>query len=190
MNQASNGRRMVWFGVAFEGSLAVVALALGWLLGQWPLLKIHWVPKDLLWGIAGCVPLFLLFLVCVRWPVGPLVRIKQISQELIGEWFAQSTLMQLALISLLAGIGEEALFRGVIQDAFIEWTSPIAGVALASILFGLMHPITPTYIVLAAIMGAFLGWIFMTTENLLPAIITHGLYDFLALTYLTRMGLR
>ena len=62
----------------------------------------------------------------------------------------------------------------------------MTGVVLASLLFGLMHPITPAYIVLAALMGAFLGWIFLITENLLPVIITHGLYDFLALAYLTR----
>jgi membrane protease YdiL (CAAX protease family) len=40
------------------------------------------------------------------------------------------------------------------------------------------------------LMGAFLGWIFLVTENLLPVIITHGLYDFLALAYLTRVSSR
>jgi len=126
------------------------------------------------------------FVICVRWPVGPLIRIKEISEEFIREWFSSCTLLQLALISALAGIGEEMLFRGVIQDTLSAWINPLTGVVLASLLFGLMHPITPAYIVLAALMGAFLGWIFLVTENLLPVIITHGLYDFLALTYLTR----
>src|SRR5207249_730032 len=72
----------------------------------------------------------------------------------------------------------------------IHWITPLAGIVLASLLFGLMHPITPFYVVLAALMGAFLGWIFIVTDNLLPAIITHGLYDFLALTYLTRLESR
>jgi membrane protease YdiL (CAAX protease family) len=40
------------------------------------------------------------------------------------------------------------------------------------------------------LMGAFLGWIFIATGNLLPVIICHGLYDFLALAYLTRIGSR
>jgi membrane protease YdiL (CAAX protease family) len=78
------------------------------------------------------------------------------------------------------------LFRGVIQEVLTAWLNPWIGLILASLLFGLMHPITPFYIVLAAGMGAFLGWIFIATGNLLPAIITHGLYDFLALAYLTR----
>lgn len=191
MDPESNTGRIVWLAAAFEGGLALLALGLGWLPGvQAPLQKIHWDGVDAVWGIAACLPLLVVFLVCVRWPVGPLVRIKQLSEEFIREWFSSCTLLQLALISLLAGIGEEMLFRGVIQETLSEWINPVIGIILASLLFGLMHPITPFYIILAALMGAFLGWIFIITGNLLPAIITHGLYDFLALTYLTRLGSR
>ena len=184
-------RRIVWLAAAFEGGLALLALGLGWLPGvQAPLPKIHWIARDAAWGIVACLPLLVVFFICVRWPVGPLVRIKQLSEEFIREWFASCSVLQLGLISLLAGIGEEMLFRGVIQDTLSAWINPLAGIVLASLLFGLMHPITPFYVVLAALMGAFLGWIFIITENLLPPIITHGLYDFLALTYLTRLESR
>jgi membrane protease YdiL (CAAX protease family) len=184
-------RRIVWLAVAFEGCLALLALGLGWLPGvQAPLQKIHWNARDAAWGVAACLPLLIVFLICVHWPVGPLVRIKQLSEEFIREWFTSCSVPQLALISLSAGIGEEMLFRGVIQETLSAWIDPLTGIVLASLLFGLMHPITPFYIVLAALMGAFLGWIFVVTDNLLPAIITHGLYDFLALTYLTRVGSR
>ena len=188
MDSESIGKRIVWIGVAFEGGLALIALALGWLLGQPPLQKIQWIGRDAIWGLAACLPMLAAFGVCVRWPVGPLLRIKQLSEEFIREWFASCTLIELAMISLLAGIGEEMLFRGVIQDAISAWINPLVGVTLASLLFGLMHPITPFYIVLAGLMGAFLGWIFSATGNLLPVIICHGLYDFLALAYLTRIG--
>jgi len=186
MDSEPIGRRIVWIGVAFEGGLAIMALGLGWILGQPPLQKIHWNTLDAIWGLAATLPMLVIFIVCVRWPVGPLVRIKQFSEEFIREWFAASSLLDLAVISLLAGIGEEMLFRGVIQEALTSWLNPVIALALASLLFGLMHPITPFYIVLAAGMGAFLGWIFIVTGNLLPVIITHGLYDFLALAYLTR----
>jgi len=189
MDFESTTRRIVWLAVAFEGGLALLALGLGWLPGvQSPLPKIHWITRDVAWGVLACLPLLVVFFLCVRWPVGPLVRIKQLSEEFIREWFASCSVLQLGLISLLAGIGEEMLFRGVIQDTLSAWINPLAGIVLASLLFGLMHPITPFYVVLAALMGAFLGWIFIVTDNLLPAIITHGLYDFLALTYLTRVA--
>ncbi len=184
-------RRIVWLAAAFAGGLALLALGLGWLPGvQAPLPKIHWIARDATWGVAACLPLLVVFFICVRWPVGPLVRIKQLSEEFIRGWFASCSVLQLGLISLLAGIGEEMLFRGVIQDTLSAWINPLGGIVLASLLFGLMHPITPFYVVLAALMGAFLGWIFIVTDNLLPAIITHGLYDFLALTYLTRLESR
>jgi membrane protease YdiL (CAAX protease family) len=180
------GKRIVWIGVAFEGGLGLAALALGWALGETPLRKIHWVGQDALWGLAACIPMLAVFIICIRWPVGPLVRIKQFSEEFIRDWFADCSLLDLGVISLLAGIGEEMLFRGVIQEAISAWLNPLTALVLASLLFGLMHPITPFYIVLAAGMGAFLGWIFIATGNLLPVIITHGVYDFLALAYLTR----
>jgi membrane protease YdiL (CAAX protease family) len=184
-------RRIVWLAVAFEGGLALLALGLGLIPAvQAPLPKIRWIAQDAAWGIVACLPLLVVFLICVRWPFGPLVRIKQLSEEFIRDWFSSCTLLQLALISTLAGIGEEMLFRGVIQDTLVSWINPLTGVVLASLFFGLMHPITPFYVVLAALMGAFLGWIFVVTDNLLPAIITHGLYDFLALAYLTRVGSR
>ena len=191
MDSEPTTRRIVWLAMAFEGGLALLALGLGWLPGvQAPFPRIHWIARDAAWGVLACLPLLVVFFICVRWPVGPLVQIKQLSEEFIREWFSSCTVLQLALISLLAGIGEEMLFRGVIQDTLSAWINPLIGIILASLLFGLMHPITPFYVVLAALMGAFLGWIFIVTDNLLPAIITHGLYDFLALTYLTRIGSR
>src|SRR5262249_41277497 len=85
--------------------------------------------------------------------------------------------------------GEEMLFRGVFQAVFSRWTHPHAwiAIALASILFGLLHAITITYALLATAMGVFLGWLWMLSDNLLTVVITHGLYDFLALVYLLRI---
>jgi membrane protease YdiL (CAAX protease family) len=52
------------------------------------------------------------------------------------------------------------------------------------VLFGLLHPITPTYAVLAALMGAYLGGVWLASGNLLVPIVAHALYDFIALAYL------
>ena len=58
--------------------------------------------------------------------------------------------------------------------------------SVASVLFGLGHLITPVYAVLAAVIGFYLGALFLATDNLLIAIVAHGLYDFVALLYLIR----
>ncbi len=88
---------------------------------------------------------------------------------------------------MLAGVGEEMLFRGVFQAAFEFWSdSPWVALALASVVFGLMHAVTGGYVVLATLMGAFLGWLWLINGNLLTVVVAHGLYDFLALLYLLR----
>ncbi len=87
-------------------------------------------------------------------------------------------------ISVLAGLGEEMLFRGLIQDVFSSSLPLWMAVALASLLFGMMHAVTPTYAVLAGLMGAYLGWLYLATGNLLGPIVAHAVYDFVALVYL------
>jgi membrane protease YdiL (CAAX protease family) len=62
---------------------------------------------------------------------------------------------------------------------------PWVAIALGAILFGLVHWITFSYAVFAAILGAYLGWLFWHFENLLVPMIVHALYDFAALVYLT-----
>jgi hypothetical protein len=47
-----------------------------------------------------------------------------------------------------------------------------------------LHAVTVTYAVLATAVGAYLGWLALTTGNLLVPMIAHGLYDFVASVYL------
>ncbi len=119
--------------------------------------------------------------------------------DLIVPMFKNCTWVELAAISLLAGLGEELLFRGVFQAAMVQWTgdflphSPafarvgdwmaIVGVA---ILFGLLHAVNVAYTVLATLMGLYLGWLWLATGNLAVPIVAHAVYDFLALLYILR----
>jgi membrane protease YdiL (CAAX protease family) len=183
---AVNRRRILALAVLFEGGLGLVAWGLGWLVGQ-PIEKsLWWDNRDALLGIGACLPMLVLFLASVRWPLGPLARIKQFGDEVVRPMFAPCTVLDLAIISLLAGAGEELLFRGVLQGTLTTWFNPLIGIAGASLLFGLMHPITPAYIVLAGGLGVYLGWLTELNGNLLIVIVAHALYDLLALLYLVR----
>jgi membrane protease YdiL (CAAX protease family) len=95
--------------------------------------------------------------------------------------------MQLALISVVAGISEETLFRAVVQASLAEPVGSTIALILTSLLFGAAHLITLTYAVLATVMGAYLGLIWIWTGNLLTPMIAHALYDFAALLYLLRL---
>src|SRR5262249_52313771 len=132
------------------------------------------------------LPLLGLFLIGRRWPVGPFRSIRTFLDEQARPVLAACAWPDLALISLAAGVGEEMLFRGVIQGALGRWLGPWTGWGAAGLLFGLVHPIPPGYILVAGLMGAYLGALWIVDGNLLSAMVAHGLYDFLALVLLLR----
>jgi uncharacterized protein len=175
--------RWVVIGIAFELGLAGLAWLLGWPFQILPLAHFSWDWPDIIWGIAASLPLFLVFLLLLRQTAGPLAQTKLVLEETVRPIFAHCTLPELAAISLSAGIGEEMLFRGVIQELF---SRPWVGVLVASAIFGMFHPLSATYVLIAALFGVYLGVCLIASGNLLLVVVAHGLYDFLALAYLVR----
>ncbi len=178
--------RMVLVAVLFEGGLALAAVLAGWLFDHDPLLHIRWTWEAAGWGAAATLPLLVMMFGCARTALAPCRRMTQLVRRLILPFFRHATWIDLALVSLTAGLGEELLFRGLLQSIVTEWTNVWIGLTIASVLFGLAHLITPTYGVLATLVGAYLGGLGLVCDNLLAPIVTHALYDFLALLYLLR----
>ncbi len=178
-------RTVVLLAILVEGGLLAIASLLGWMIDQPPLLHFAWTYQGVLWGVAATVPVVALFFLCQRWPIGPLKRIRMFSEQVIRPLLAPCSLLDLLGISVLAGMGEEMLFRGVLQAAFTGWFNVWVGVIVASLLFGGLHAITLTYAILAAVMGAYLGCVWLYADhNLLVVIIAHALYDFVVLLWL------
>jgi membrane protease YdiL (CAAX protease family) len=181
--------------VFFEFGLAPIALFLGWLLGHPALKTFQWSLEAALWGVVATVPLILMFLGILRWPFGPLARVKKFCDDEVVPLLEKSTWSDIALISLSVGVCEEMLFRGVIQAYSIRWLQSWlgdwwglpCGLGLASVFFGLMHPISFTYMVIVTILGLYLGTLWLLNGNLLTVMVTHALYDFAALAYLLRI---
>jgi len=178
--------RILALAIGFEGGLGGLAWGLGWFLDQPALADFRWDWHDTALGVAATLPLVLLFLLLRRCPFGPIVRIREMMDEIIPELFGACTWLELALISGVAGVGEEMLFRGVVQAVITRHLGAGMGLALASLLFGLMHPITPLYVVLTALVGVYLGWLYSFSGNLLVVIVVHALYDWVVLLYLLR----
>lgn len=164
--------------VLFEAGLIVVAGIIGWWFEVNPFGKLAWDGPAAVWGTAAAIPLFGLFVLSQRFPVGPLLRIKEFLVDALGPALAVSRWYDLLVVAAMAGISEEILFRGVLH--------PLTGLWWSNILFGLAHSITPAYALIAGVIGLFLGWFYEQTGNLLAPIITHGLYDFLAFVMLAR----
>lgn len=182
---------VAFLALATEGGVGLLALFLGWVLG-YPLYDaIRWDRDGWVWGALGAFPLVAIMALVVRVPWPPFRRLLATIDEMIVPLFRACNLADLALISTLAGLGEEMLFRGIIQRALGDFggepIGPWLGLAVSSVLFGIAHSITRTYALLATLIGLYLGLLWMGTENLLVPIVAHALYDFLALVYLIRI---
>jgi membrane protease YdiL (CAAX protease family) len=171
--------KMLFLAVSAEGGIFLIAL----FLAQWMNIKLYTFSentgRDILIGTAGSIiPLVLAFASlsekAARIPFIQSLRKTVLSA--IKVLFAHARLPDIILISLLAGIGEECLFRGIIQARF--------GIVIASILFGLVHFISPAYVILAVFMGFYLGVFFQIYGSLLISIQIHFVYDLGILLYL------
>ena len=193
-----NAWRFFLLTVGFEAGLATLAFAIGWLVDFNPLATWNWSLSDLGWTLLATLPLLAALWMMDRHPIGPLVQLRQLVQDVVIPLFRGMKLWQLGTIALAAGVGEETLFRGLLQGGvstlLARWASPSAAVAcalgLASLLFGLAHFLSKTYALLCFFMGLYLGAVWLATGNLLVPVVVHGLYDFLALVYLLRVGER
>jgi uncharacterized protein len=178
---------MIVFAVFFEGGLAPLSLFLGWLLHHPPLDRFTWSARHVLWGVVAAIPMILMFLAIMRWPIGPLLRVRKFWDLEVGPLLAQSSWSEMALVSIAAGVGEEMLFRGVLQATFTSWFGVQWGLAASSVLFGLLHPISIPYAVMTCILGFYLGAVSIYSGNLLTVMVVHALYDFGVLAYLVRL---
>jgi len=184
-------------GLLVEGGLVLAAGAVSWLIGQPVWQKIHPNLWDALLGSLITLPLWAGLWWGVNYPRGPWRGLVRVLEDVVIPLFARCRVWHLGVISFLAGLGEEMLFRGLLQDGLADWLNHGFGlgetvglwlaVGLASTLFGLLHWISPFYALLAGLIGAYLGWWRVQSGNLLGPIIAHALYDFAALVYLTKI---
>ena len=180
----------------FEGGLGAAALTIGWFMGHWPAIGVASgcqaaeQIRAVGWGLVATGPLLLGLLAMDRLPFGPLRRLRKMASEVIWRMFHGASVLQLAVVSIAAGMGEELLFRGLIQGGMSRWlgggTGDVVALVVASALFGVCHWLNATYATLAMVAGAYFGLLLLATGNILTPITAHAAYDFLALVYLIR----
>ena len=163
------GPRFVRFAALFYGSLAVVAAL--WcglrgfdvrLLGESP-------AASVLLGVLTAACTVSLGLLTYRF----LPSLRQISEELAPRLVDGADSVSLVLVSVFSGVGEEALFRGAVQQEF--------GLIVASLLFGLAH-VGPdrryfVWTAWAVLAGFVFGILYDVSGGLLTPIIAHTAHN-------------
>lgn len=176
-----------WFPLAaclFElGMLGMAVLLGGWLdIDPWLTWRWDWV--DLVRGMAGAAPPWLVLIWVMNSSWGWMARLREYFDTALRPVFGGWSAWQLALLSACAGLGEEVLIRGLVQAGLAERMGPDWALVLASITFGMMHPISGGYVVLSGLIGLWLGWLWLYTGNLMVPVVAHAVYDFTALRWL------
>jgi uncharacterized protein len=163
------GPRFVRFAALFYGSLAVVAAL--WcglrgfdvrLLGESP-------GESVLLGVITAACTVSLGLLAYRF----LPTLREISEELAPRLVDGAASTSLVLVAIFSGVGEEAFFRGALQQEF--------GLVVASLLFGVAH-IGPDrrYLVWTAwavLAGFVFGLLYEISGGLLAPILAHTAHN-------------
>ena len=150
------------------------------------------VPGGVMLGLVAAIPMLIAIEIVRRIPCEPVRQLERLGDDGMMKTLLSLSPMEMIAISLCAGIGEELLFRGWLMywlaDTYESMTTatgwafdPTAGMFAAllvsSIFFGLVHPISKLYIILAAVMGLYFGGLVIWTGNLLVPITAHAAYD-------------
>jgi membrane protease YdiL (CAAX protease family) len=81
--------------------------------------------------------------------------------------------INLLIIAVIPGVGEELLFRGCLQKVFIKWTNNHHyGIWIAAIIFSAIH-VQFYGFVPRMVLGALFGYLFYWSQNLLVPMIAH-----------------
>jgi len=192
---------LFWSVVWLEGGLVVLALVLayfGLYDHQQPLRGLAWAgfATYFFWGVIFTIPLLLVLGLMHYTSFNWVLDLRRFAISEIRPLFAGLSVGQLAIIAIMAGLGEELLFRWSIQGGITTILEPRAGLLtaqligllVASILFALCHALSTAYIVLTLLVGIFLGWVMIYTGSWIVPALSHALYDFVALLYLVNFS--
>jgi membrane protease YdiL (CAAX protease family) len=182
----SDGFRMA---VLVEGGVSLFALLLVWVFAV-PVRAMlpdnfRSLGLQIAVGIIATLPMLATFYWILHAKHPALVQLREQVNWLVRELFPAASLPQFALVALLAGVGEELLFRGVIQTVLSEWTPPLVALIVTSLLFGLAHALSRIYFLLATLIGLYLGALMIGFDGLLAPMVAHAVYDFVALAHLS-----
>ena len=119
---------------------------------------------------------------------GPLVELvpmtdffREMIREMVLEMAGDQGLLMFTALVIAAPILEELIFRGIMLDGLLRIYSPTKAVIVSSLLFGLVH-LNPAQFVGGALVGGFMGWVYVHTRSVMATILIHAAFNLTAFT--------
>ena len=117
---------------------------------------------------------------------GPLVELvpmtdffREMIREMVLEMASDQGLLMFIALVIAAPILEELIFRGIMLDGLLRIYSPTKAIVVSSLLFGLIH-LNPAQFVGGALVGGFMGWVYVHTRSVLATILIHASFNLTA----------
>ncbi len=177
-----DSRKIIVLTILTEGALLILSVL--WLFFRPNSLLGFPGFKEIVFGVAAILPLLALGYL-LSGPLGKhcsfLRPFRAFNDDVSRPLALSLSTGEGALVSILAGLGEEFFFRGVLL--------PVSGLLVSSILFSLLHfgwrareflPLVLLYFLI----GLYLGKLTLLSGSIWTAVIAHALYDFIVLLYL------
>ncbi len=178
-------RKRSLLGLAFQAGIVVLGLIPLWLFDIPVAMEGLTVPEYLAWGTAaGVLTYGVLFLLSLTDLLSSDSLQKHI-RDLHGFVRSQSWPVLIGL-AVLAGVGEELLFRGVIQGWVSEYLGHIVGILAGGVIFGLAHALSRAYFSVATALGVIFGIAYATTDSIQLVMVWHAVYDLVVILILRR----
>ena len=119
---------------------------------------------------------------------GPLVELvpmndffREMIREMVLEMAGDQGLLMFTALVIAAPILEELIVRVIMLDGLLRIYSPTKAVIVSSLLFGLVH-LNPAQFVGGALVGGFMGWVYVHTRSVMATILIHAAFNLTAFT--------
>ncbi len=177
-----NRRALLRISLIVEGGMLVLALLLAVLLGVpfWASAQLSL--SSILTGIVAGMVMLVAAAAITESNFPFAIQMRRDMDRLAG-LFRGAKPADFLFISLLAGTGEEAFFRGLLQTGLEAHLGLPAAVAVSALAFGLVHFISRSYVAFAGVLGVLFSGLYVWSDNIAVPMLAHATYDFIALCY-------
>ena len=161
--------------------LVLLVITMG--LAAWgdlrPLAHVAWTWRDLGIGVGCAILMISVF--------GFITPVRNEAEEILGPSLAACRWYDFIPLAILVGIIEELLFRGVLEP-WAARLDPLGAMIAVNVLFGLLHAVSWSYAIVAAVLGGVLSLLAQGPGeyNLLRPIVAHAVYDYFGFLWIAR----
>jgi len=117
-----------------------------------------------------------------NWMKATELQLEQITMKMMAVHSITDLIFNLLLVAVLAGLGEEFFFRGILQKIFGEWRNAILAIWMAAFIFSAIHLQFYGFFP-RLLLGAFFGYLLFWSGNLGLPILAHTVNNGLAVLF-------